>query len=327
MKIKELEVNQVVKITLVVKSATARETKAKKPYLAIEFYDGTDTINANYWDWGGVNIPPKNAVLDVQAQVTEWQGVKQLNVKSMTTNNDVPLSDFAPKSANNIEETYKAAYALMSDVKDDLLRNLAMSLLEELQAKWLTVPGARGIHHAYLAGTLIHSYSVACIAKSIAEHTPGANVDLCTVGGLLHDIGKLYTYKLDGVSVDMTDEGMLYDHLFIGAEFVGNYAEQYNISYRDELKLALLRHIILSHHGKLEYGAVSVPLSIEAHIVYHADAIDAAAEQVREYSSKVGNVMWTDRIWALENKPHLTTQYVGKVMESPSVEENSAATA
>ena len=59
MKIKELEVNQVVKITLVVKSATARETKAKKPYLAVEFYDGTDTINANYWDWGGVNIPPK----------------------------------------------------------------------------------------------------------------------------------------------------------------------------------------------------------------------------------------------------------------------------
>ena len=207
------------------------------------------------------------------------------------------------------------------------LTNLAMALLEELQAKWLTVPGARGIHHAYLAGTLIHSYSVACIAKSIAEHTPGANVDLCTVGGMLHDIGKLYTYKLDGVSVDMTDEGMLYDHLFIGAEFVGNYAEQYNISHRDELKLALLRHIILSHHGKLEYGAVSVPLSIEAHIVYHADAIDAAAEQVREYSSKVGNVMWTDRIWALENKPHLTTQYVDKVMESPSVEENSAATA
>lgn len=327
MKIKELEVGQAVGITLVVKAATARETKAKKPYLALDFYDGTDSISGNYWDWGGVNIPPKNAVLDVQAQVTEWQGVKQLNVKSLVTNNDIPLSTFAPKSEANIEETYKAAYALMLDIKDDLLRNLAVSLLEELQEKWLTVPGARGIHHAYLAGTLIHSYSVACIAKSIAEHTPGANVDLCTVGGMLHDIGKLYTYKLDGVSVDMTDEGMLYDHLFMGAEFVGNYAEQFHENnYRDDLKLALLRHIILSHHGKLEYGAVSVPLSIEAHIVYHADAIDAATEQIRTYSSKAGNAMWTDRIWALENRPHLTTQYVDKVMESPSVEESDAAT-
>lgn len=321
MKIRELEVNQVVTIPLVVKTVNARETKAKKPYLALEFYDGTDTINGNYWDWGGSNIPPKNAVLDVRAQVTEWQGTKQLNVKGMTTNTELQLSEFVPSSGADIGETYKNAYALMSDVKDEFLRDLAMSVLEELQNEWLIVPGAKGVHHAYAAGTLIHSYSVACIAKAIAEHTPGANVDLCTVGGMLHDLGKLFTYRIEGVTIDMTDEGMLYDHIFMGAEFIGNYADNhYKMDELCTLKLELLRHIILSHHGKLEHGAVVVPMSIDAHIVYHADTVDAASEQVRGQSAKVGHVKWTDRIWALENRPHLTTQYVAEVMK-PSTED------
>ena len=321
MKIRELEVNQIVTITLVVKSASARETKAKKPYLQLEFFDGVDTISGNYWDWGGTNIPQANAVLDVKAQVTEWQGAKQLNVKGMTTNTEVPLSDFAPSSGIDANEVYSNAYALITEVKDDFLRSITLAVLEELHDKWLTVPGAKGVHHAYTAGTLIHSYSVACIAKAIAEHTPGANVDLCTVGGMLHDIGKLYTYKLNGVTIDMTDEGMLYDHIFMGAEFIGNFADNhYKMDELCALKLEMLRHMILSHHGKLEYGSVTVPLSIEAHIVYHADAVDAAAEQVREQSAKLGNVKWTERIWPLENRPHLTTQYVAKVMK-PSTEE------
>lgn len=321
MKINELEVGRIVDIALVVKSATARETKAKKPYLSLEFYDGVDTINGNYWDWGGTNIPAKNAVLNVKAQVTEWQGTKQLNVKTMSTNTELPLSAFAPSSGIDVNAIYSDAYALMSNVKDEFLRGLAMSILEELQVAWLTVPGAKGVHHAYIAGTLIHSYAVACLSKHIAEQVPGANVDLCTVGGMLHDLGKLYTYTLNGVSIDMTNDGMMYEHLFIGAEFVGNYADShFTMDDLNIRKLAMLRHIILSHHGKLEYGAVTVPLSIEAHIVYHADAIDAAAEQIRTNSAKVGNAQWTDRIWALENKPHLTTQYVAEVMKSHSVE-------
>lgn len=321
MKIRELEVNQIVTITLVVKSASARETKAKKPYLQLDFFDGVDTISGNYWDWGGTNIPQANAVLDVKAQVTEWQGAKQLNVKGMTTNTEVPLSDFAPSSGIDANEVYSNAYALITEVKDDFLRSITLAVLEELHDKWLTVPGAKGVHHAYTAGTLIHSYSVACIAKAIAEHTPGANVDLCTVGGMLHDIGKLYTYRLNGVAIDMTDEGMMYDHIFMGAEFIGNYADNhYMMDETCMLKLEMLRHIILAHHGRLEYGSVTVPLSIEAHIVYHADAIDAAAEQVRSQSAKVDNVKWTDRIWPLENRPHLTTQYVAEVMK-PSTEE------
>lgn len=309
--IKELEVNQVVCIPLVVRSATSRMTKSNKPYLALELFDGSETINGNYWDWGGANIPQKNAILDVKAQVTEWQGTKQLNIKGLSTNVECSLSDFAPESPYDAKEIWASAYEMLTSVKDDFLRDLSLTILESLQKDLLVAPGAKAIHHAYTAGTLVHSYSVACIAQAIAKQTPGANVDLCVVGAMLHDIGKLRTYKLDGVNIEMTDEGCLYDHLYIGVEMLNTFILENNA------KAEMLRHILLSHHGKLEYGAVVPPQSIEAHIVYHADSIDAAAEQVRACSLKLnGNDKWTERIWALENRPHLSIQYVSDTMQS-----------
>lgn len=316
MKIKELEINQMVTIPLVVRAVSVRETKSKKSYLSFDFFDGTDVISGNYWDWNGLAIPDKNAILDVKAQVTEWQGNKQLNIKGLVTNTTLSLSAFAPKSGVAVDKVYADAYALVSDVKDDFLRMLAQGLLEEFMDAWLVAPGAKAIHHAFVAGTLVHSYSVAKIAKSVASTIDDANEDLCVVGGMLHDIGKLSTYIVNGASIDMSSEGMMFDHLHIGTNLIEEYAkDHFEIDPQTYDKLCILKHIILSHHGKLEYGAVVTPMCMEAHIVYHADAVDAAAEQIREMSAKVEHSMWTDKIWALENRPHLTTQYVAETME------------
>lgn len=315
-KIKDLTVGQITTITLVVMSATARETKAKKPYLQLELYDGTNTIQGNYWDWTSGKIPDKNAILDVNAQVTEYMGVKQLNIKSMQTNVERHISEFEPKSGVDIGEVYKEAYSLASEVKDDFLRSVTLEVLEQLKSNWYVIPGAKGIHHAYVGGTLVHSLSTAKIAKAISSQVPDSNDDLCFVGGLLHDIGKLFTYEINGITIDMTDEGMMYEHVFMGAEFIGNFIENNELvkSAKDWLKYQMLRHIILSHHGTLEYGAAVPPMSIEAHIVNKADGVDASVEQVIEQSRKLGNVKFTDRIYTLGNRPHLTVQYVKEVL-------------
>jgi len=316
MKIKELEVGKSYVIPLVVLAAVTKETKAKKPYLALELYDGVDKINGNYWDWPGKAVPEKNTILNVSGQVTEWQGTKQLNIYELTTNTEKHISEFMPSSGLDIETVYKDAYELVSNIEDEFLRSLCLGVLDDLRSLWLTAPAAKGIHHAYIAGTLIHSVSVAQIAKSIAAAIPEANEDLVVAGGLLHDVGKLFGYRINGIICEMTDEGKLFDHLFIGAEFVGNYAKNLNLlKYtRTKAKLEILRHIILSHHGRQEHGAVVSPVALEAHIVFHADAIDAAAEMIRDSSKKVENSKWTERIWALDNKPHLTTDYVQAVM-------------
>lgn len=316
MKIKELEVGKSYVIPLVVLAAVVRETKAKKPYLALELYDGADKIHGNYWDWPGKAVPEKNAILNVSGQVTEWQGAKQLNIRGLTTNTEKHISEFTPSSGLDIATVYKDAYELASDIGDEFLRSLCLGVLDDLRSLWLTAPAANGIHHAYAAGTLIHSLSVAQIAKSIAAAIPEANEALVVAGGLLHDVGKLFGYRINGIICEMTDKGKLFDHLFMGAEFVGNHAENLNLLKGTvaEAKIEILRHIILSHHGKQEHGAVVSPAALEAHIVFHADAIDAAAEMIRDSSKKAENPKWTERIRALDNKPHLTTDYVQAVM-------------
>lgn len=318
MKIKELVQGNTATLPLVVTKVTARETRAKKPYLNIEFYDGIDSISGNYWDWSGKNMPAKNAILDVTAQLTEYMGVPQLNIKSLRTNNDLHISSFTPSNGQDIGATYLEAYRLVSDIKDDFLRELTLNILEHLKHQWITVPAAVKVHHAFAAGTLIHSLSVAKIAKNLANDIDGAFCELCFIGGLLHDVGKLFSYHIDGVVCELTDVGMLLDHTFIGAQFVVNFAEELSLlkGDRDDAKLDLLTHIILSHHGKLEYGAAVPPSSIEAHIVHHADALDSAIEQIRVESNKTYKSMWTERIWPLSNRPHITTQYTQAVFRT-----------
>lgn len=322
-KIKDLTIGSATVLPLVVLSATPRETKAKKPYLQLELYDGTDSIQGNYWDWISGKIPEKNTILDVSAQVTEYMGTKQLNIKSLSTNTDRHLSEFEPSSGVDMSNIYMEAYSLVADVKDDFLRSTALEVLEQLKHELLVIPGAKSVHHAFVGGTLVHSLQVAKIAKAMSGIISESNDDLCFVGGLLHDIGKLYTYRLNGIVIDMTDEGMLYDHVFMGAEFIGNFVENNGLikTEKDFSKLELLRHIILSHHGCMEYGAAVPPMCIEAHIVHSADGVDAAVQQVIEASNKLSETKWTDRIWALSNRPQLTTQYVKKVFKEEIPEE------
>lgn len=317
MKISNLEVNMSCTITLVVKTANARKTRSDKPYLVLELFDGVDTITGNYWDWTSGNIPEVNAILDVTATVTEWQGKKQLNISALRSNTTRHLAEFMPSNGVDVGKVYNDAYALVSEVKDDALRSLGLVVLEALQERWTTVPAARGVHHAYVGGTLIHSYGVAKLAKAIAEQIPEANVDLCVIGGMLHDIGKLFTYKMNGVSIDMTDDGQLYDHIFMGAEFIGNYADEVIDSddFLNMKKLQLLRHIILSHHGHLDFGSPVTPQCIEAFIVHHADSVDSTAEQIRTAARKVpSGSKWTERIYTLNNRSQLDPYYVKQVM-------------
>lgn len=319
-RIKELAVGEVTAITLVVMSATARETRAKKPYLQLSLYDGTDTIQGNYWDWSSGKVPDKNSILDVSCQVTEYMGTKQLNIKALKLNTECHLSDFEPNARIDLASIYKEAYEKSSALEDNFLREVCQGLLEHLHKEWLTVPGAKGVHHAFVGGTLVHSLSVAKIARAISCHIPDSNDDLCFAGGLLHDIGKLFTYRLNGVSIDMTDNGMLYDHTFMGAEYLGCFVEEMalNREYNDSAKLQMLRHIILSHHGKLEYGAAVPPMCIEAYIVHSADGVDASTQQIVEHSSKVSDGMWTERIYTLGNRPQVTPEYIKGLFGAPS---------
>lgn len=307
-KLSEIKNGQKLETELVVLEASERKTRASKPYLAVVLSDGEQRINGNYWDWTPTSDPIDiNTVYVVKAMVSEWQGSLQLNVLDMSLSTDGNLYDFMPRSSIDIDYAYNYAVGMASNIPDKQLRHLTLELFKALEGRWRTIPGAKSVHHAYVAGTLIHSLSVAKIAAAISNNIPEANNSLVIAGALLHDLGKLYTYGMNGVVIDYTDEGQLFEHAFIGAEFVGNFAEDMGIA--DE-KLALLRHLILSHHKNLEYGAVVTPRCLEAYIVHYADAIDATAEQIREASKNASTTAWLDKIWALDNMRHINPSYI-----------------
>lgn len=283
-KIADMAMNASGTYTLVVDSVAARQTRALKPYLALGLTDGTDKIFGNYWDWTSGAAPEKGSVVDVDAQVTEWNGAKQLRIKGMRLNTTVKASEFEPPERFDISTTYKDAYALAGNINDDYLRGLTLGLLERYIEAWHVAPGAKRIHHAFKGGALMHTVSVANIAAAMADQVPAANKDLCVAGALLHDVGKLFAYYYNGASCDMTFAGTLLDHIVLGDQVI--CAETCPQNEAEANKLLLLRHIIASHHGRKEYGSPVEPVCLEAYIVNTADQLDAMAQQCAEAFEK-----------------------------------------
>lgn len=309
-KIKDMYVGETVSTTLLVKSAEIKLTKTQKPYLFAELTDGTDTIQAQDWEFGNNQPPAKNTVLDITATVTEYMGKKQLKLLTMKPSN-VSIETFAPSGDVDVEEYVARAKALIVSITNPYARDIVLQVFSDNAKLWKTIPGAKGVHHAFVSGLLKHTVDVATKAKAIAELTPMCNVDLVVAGALLHDMGKLWTYELNGAVIDMTDQGQMLEHIMLGAMKLEKYRTPENSAVLD-----LILHIISSHHGELEYGSPTTPRFLEAVIVHYADSIDAKTQIILEANSKVNtDAKFTDKIWALGNRQMFTQYYVHEVMQ------------
>ena len=310
--ISDLKINDSVGLPAIIKETSARKTKAGKPYLFITCYDGQATLSGNYWDWKGKAMPEvNNTVYTIMGQVTEYQGQKQINVSGILTNTDYKSIDFMPSSGVDLQEYFNKALDIAKAIDHDVLSSVAVDLLYKYENLWLSIPGAKGVHHAFVGGTLVHSVSVAQKAIAIAESmSVVANKELIAFCALMHDIGKLWTYEFDGPVIGMTTAGVLKDHLHMGAIVISNALAK--DEYADTVTPALIdlvEHVILAHHGELEKGAVVTPACLEAWVVHYADAIDATAQMITE-AINVPDAMWTDKVWALNNRPMLTPSYI-----------------
>ena len=308
--IKDFEVGRAINERLVVKSSEIKFTKApgRKKYLDLVLMDGQDSVNAKRWDYTRDDAIPINTLVDVQATVGEYMGKKQLTIIGLNLSKDQDLSAFAPQGPFDIDAYMQAFENMIDDIEPYDLHAIVKNVFEDYKEKWLTIPAANGIHHAYIGGTLKHCVDVAIKAKALAQLTPGANVGLAIAGGLLHDFGKLWCYELDGVVIKYSNVGQLLDHTVLGILKL----EQYRTAENCE-KVVLLQHIIASHHGLLEYGAASTPKCIEAWIVNYSDGIDAKAETYREANEKSSGDM-TAKLYSMENRAHFTTKYISDML-------------
>ena len=165
-------------------------------------------------------------------------------------------------------------------------------------------PASPAGHHAVLGGLLRHTFEVASIGRAIAG-VAGADRDLVLAGALLHDIGKLEAYSWTG-PFELTRAGTLLGHVTLGARMLDRRVHESADVPCNPLELDLLLHLVLSHHGKLEFGAPVQPMTLEAEILHYADDASARsasmAEAVRDAGNFTGPALFSSRIWQLDRR-------------------------
>ncbi|WP_425443309.1 3'-5' exoribonuclease YhaM family protein [Thermodesulforhabdus norvegica] len=167
----------------------------------------------------------------------------------------------------------------------------AFLLDKELQKGFVKAPGAVKIHHSYLGGLLQHTVGVLRLVDAMCDIYRELNRDLILTGALLHDIGKIREYSYD-LELGVTDEGRLLGHIVIGLQIFDSLLKK--VGSIPEEKSLLLRHLIASHHGQLEFGSPKVPMTREALVLHFADNIDARLNELnRLYDETEKQTLWT----------------------------------
>ncbi len=253
-------------------------TKDNRPYIRANFIDKEGTtyqgimFNSDKLDFE----PEKGDVVSVSGNIQSYNGQLQLKVNNMTKLDGDDYYDFLPKSKFDKNEMLNE---LRSVTYDNISANYYISLLDkffndkELIKIFSTSPAAKSVHHAYISGLLEHTLGVVKLTLKIAEHYKSEiDTELLILGALFHDIGKVKELEVKK-GFDYTIEGKLMGHLVIGIGIIEKYIE--GIESFPETKKFILQHMIASHHGITDFGAIKKPKTIEAMILHHADDLDA----------------------------------------------------
>src|SRR5690625_729082 len=183
---------------------------------------------------------------------------------------------------------------------DDLswLQRIVRQLLNKYGREFLTFPAAMTNHHDFVSGLAYHVHYMLRTAEALCDIYPSLNRSLLYSGIILHDIGKVK--ELSGpIGTTYTTEGNLIGHIVIAVEEISMIAAELEIEGEEVL---LLKHLILSHHGKLEYGSPKVPMLKEAEILHFIDNIDARMMMMDKHLDNTDKGKFTDRIFPLENR-------------------------
>ena len=311
-----LQEGQQVRDLFLVARKNLAETKAGKPYMALTLMDRTGEIEARVWE-NALQFDAVAGVGDVvvvQAMAKSYQNQLQLGVSHLQRagQDQVTLADFMPASKRPVREMEQELSALIAALSDKGLRTLLQNLFSgELLEQFRTAPAAKKMHHAYIGGLLEHTLSVTGMAMKAADHYPGLDRDMLVAGALVHDIAKTREFSYNALPFDYTDCGRLVGHLVLGADMVRQAAA--GIEDLPTGRVDQLVHLILSHHGRHEFGAPVLPMTPEAILLHHLDDMDAKMNYIDQLREKQDEPGWSDYQRPLERFLYLRPLNEGDV--------------
>jgi 3'-5' exoribonuclease len=296
-KIRDMKDGEIVKGTvMMIMEADRRLTRARAPFVSMRLSDDTGTINAVRWGATPEDEERliKGRVIVAQGAVKDYLNQPQLTLEAYAVVEDPNYAELLPRARYNIENVIGSVEDLLATIKDEHLMHLVDDIwdLEDFRKDFSTAPAAIGMHHAYIGGLAVHTLEVMMATNDMASRVgPLVNRDLALAGAFLHDIGKAWEYDWK-TGLSLTTLGKLLGHIFLGAKYVDALLHEQG-PHKDNQKLV---HIILAHHGKLEWGSPVTPKTPEAVIVHQADMISSrvgALEDAKETADEEGWSNWS----------------------------------
>ena len=260
-------------VAIVVNVTEGKSSKGSK-YLSITLQDSTGTIEAKKWE-----VSPSDEATLALKKVVCVEGYPLIYNGSQL---QFKISDVEPVSSYNEEDLILTSpidrkilmerfMNYVDSIQDQSIKTIVSEIVLNKYNKLLLHPAAKTNHHEYAGGLLHHEVSMLDLAKQISSLYPSINKDLLYGGIILHDLGKII--ELSGpIATEYTLKGKLLGHISIIQTDIVEIAKKHNI---DEETVTLLQHMILSHHGKLEYGSPVLPLILEAEVMYLIDNMDS----------------------------------------------------
>lgn len=297
------EVGDQVELYLLIKNSTKGIASNGKPFLTLILQDQSGEIEAKLWDAheeDEKNYAPQT-IVKILGDVQNYRGKSQLKIRQIRKtgpSDSVKLEDFLETAPLSQDVMVSKLTQYIFDMKNPNIQRITRHLIKKHQKAFLEYPAATKNHHEFVSGLAYHVVSMLDLAKAIADLYPSLDRDLLYAGVILHDMGKVM--ELSGpISTVYTLEGNLLGHITIMITEIGKAAEELGINGEEVL---ILQHLVLSHHGKAEWGSPKPPLVKEAEILHYIDNLDAKMNMLDRALERVKPGEFTERVFALDNR-------------------------
>lgn len=270
--------DQIADSVYLVETANFKQTRNNKHFIQLVLRDRSGSIKGVRWEASQelYNSFGVEDFLRIQGRVEEYQQHLQIVVDNLARvpPESVHFEDFLPMAARKPEDMERELLEEIASISNAHLKALLLAFLEDKDIRdgLLRCPAGKTLHHAYVGGLLEHILSLMGAAKLLVKNYPQLNLDILLAAALLHDIGKIQELSYTR-SFNYTDEGQLLGHIGIGLLLLDKKAKSLP-DFPQEI-LIQIQHIIASHHGLPEHGAIKHPMTPEAFAFHHLDDLDA----------------------------------------------------
>lgn len=307
--ISQLKIDEEIVDYFMLKSFAIKVGSNKKQYLDLVLGDNTGEVTAKKWDLNEldlevVNTAKEGDVVKIKANVTEWNGMKQLRVtrlRHILEEDNIEPRDYIKSAPETSESMFNYIREVASSMKDEDLKKLCLKVLDENADRLRYYPAASKNHHAEYGGLLYHVKRMLMTGLAACKIYTNLNQDLVAAGVILHDMEKLNEIEANemGIASGYSFEGQMLGHIIQGVKTLDKMTTELNFPKE---KAIMVEHMILSHHYEPEFGSPKKPLFPEAELLHYLDILDARMYDMEHALEATSEGDFSDKVWTLENR-------------------------